>query len=110
MKFLRKILPCLFVMTMVIMPLPVLADTGIIDQFNLAPFVPLVLDAMMTIASGGYDFFVGNGNGIIYLLFRLYCVCKGNRTVKKDLLKLRLKQRGEFVKEIPPQLFRADMV
>ena len=68
MNFLRKILPCLFVMTMVIMPLPVLADTGIIDQFNLAPFVPLVLDAMMTIASGGYDFFVGNGNGIIYLL------------------------------------------
>ena len=68
MNFLRKILPCLFATAMLIMPLPALAEWGIVDQFNLAPFVPLVLDAMMTIASGGYEFFVGNGTGIIYLL------------------------------------------
>ena len=68
MKFLRRILPCLALVAMVVMPLPVWADGGLVDQFNLAPFVPLVLDAMMTIATGGYEFFVGNGTGIIYLL------------------------------------------
>lgn len=40
----------------------------IIDSFNLAPFVPMVLDAMMAIATGGYEFFVGNGDGFIYIL------------------------------------------
>lgn len=68
MSFFRKILPILFMVAMFVIPFPALADWGIIDQFNLAPFVPLVLDAMMAIASGGYEFFVGNGTGIIYLL------------------------------------------
>lgn len=68
MSFLRKILPCLFLVAMLVMPAPALAEWRIIDQLNLAPFVPIVLDTMMTIASGGYEFFVGNGNGIIYLL------------------------------------------
>lgn len=68
MAFLRKILPPLLLATMFAVPLPALADGNIIDKFNLAPFVPLVLDTMMTIASGGYEFFVGNGTGIIYLL------------------------------------------
>ena len=41
---------------------------NIIDALNLAPFVPLVLDALMMVATGGYEFFVGNGSGIIYVL------------------------------------------
>ena len=68
MNIIRRILPCLFLTVMLVMPGPALADWAIVDQLNLAPFVPLVLDAMMSIASGGYDFFVGNGTGIIYLL------------------------------------------
>ena len=68
MNLIRRILPCLFLTALLVMPMPALADWGIVDQFNLAPFVPLMLDAMMTIATGGYEFFVGNGNGIIYLL------------------------------------------
>lgn len=68
MTFLRKILPGLFALGVCFSPLAAFADGGIIDKFNLAPFVPMVLDAMMAIASGGYNFFVGNGNGIIYLL------------------------------------------
>lgn len=64
----RRILSCLFLAAMLVAPVPALAEWGIVDQLNLAPFVPLVLDAMMTIATGGYEFFVGNGNGIIYLL------------------------------------------
>lgn len=43
------------------------AHASIVDSFNLAPFVPLVLEAMMKIATGLYKFFVGNGNGIIYI-------------------------------------------
>lgn len=68
MNLIRRIMSCLFLAAMLVAPLPALADWGIVDQLNLAPFVPLVLDAMMTIASGGYEFFVGNGDGIIYLL------------------------------------------
>ena len=68
MNIIRRILPCLFLAAMLVLPVPALADWDIVDQLNLAPFVPLMLDAMMAIASGGYDFFVGNGNGIIYLL------------------------------------------
>jgi len=41
---------------------------GIVDALTLAPFVPLVLDAMMSVAMAGYEFFVGGGTGIIYLL------------------------------------------
>lgn len=40
----------------------------IVDAYNLAPFVPIVLETMMTIATSLYDYFVGNGNGIIYIL------------------------------------------
>lgn len=47
---------------------PGFAYADIIDALNLAPFVPNVLDAFMMIATGGYEFFVGNGDGIIYLL------------------------------------------
>ena len=68
MNLFRRILPCLILGAMFVLPVPALADWAIVDQFNLAPFVPMVLDAMMAIASGGYDFFVGHGDGIIYLL------------------------------------------
>jgi len=44
------------------------ADGNIVDALNLAPLIPTILDALMTIASGGYEFFVGNGDGIIYIL------------------------------------------
>ena len=40
----------------------------IVETLNLAPFVPRVLDAFMMVARGGYEYFVGNGDGIIYLL------------------------------------------
>jgi len=44
------------------------ANANLLDKYNLAPFVPLVLEIMMTVATSLYDFFVGNGDGIIYLL------------------------------------------
>ena len=44
------------------------ANADILDKYNLAPFVPLVLETMMNIATSLYNFFVGKGNGIIYLL------------------------------------------
>ncbi|MBR0212793.1 MAG: hypothetical protein IJQ55_04255 [Alphaproteobacteria bacterium] len=44
------------------------AHANIIDAFNLSPFVPLVLDSMMTMATSLYRYFVGNGTGIIYIL------------------------------------------
>ena len=44
------------------------ADRTIVDALNLAPLIPTILDALMTVATGGYDFFVGRGDGIIYIL------------------------------------------
>ncbi|MDW2958833.1 MAG: hypothetical protein R8M37_03435 [Alphaproteobacteria bacterium] len=41
---------------------------NIIDMMDLSPFVPIILDSFMLIATGGYEFFVGNGDGIIYIL------------------------------------------
>ena len=43
------------------------AHADILDAYNLAPFVPLVLETMMNIATSLYNFFVGNGTGIIYI-------------------------------------------
>lgn len=86
MNFIRRILPCVFGVAMLILPGTAFADWGIVDQFNLAPFVPLVLDAMMAIASSGYDFFVANGTGIIYLLIWGFLVI----TILLYLLKLYL--------------------
>ncbi len=43
------------------------AHADIIDAYNLAPFVPLVLETMMNIATSLYKFFVGNGTGLIYI-------------------------------------------
>ena len=56
------------VLCMLVIPGSAHAAWGIIDSFNLAPFIPMVLDAMMSVATGGYEFFVGNGDGIIYVL------------------------------------------
>ena len=48
---------------------PSLAHANIIDSLNLAPFVPMVLDALMTVGTGVYEYFVGDGQhkGIIYV-------------------------------------------
>lgn len=44
------------------------ADYAIVDALNVAPLIPTILDALMAVATGGYDFFVGKGNGIVYIL------------------------------------------
>ena len=44
------------------------AERTIVDALNLAPLIPIILDALMAIATGGYEFFVGGGTGIIYIL------------------------------------------
>ncbi|MBR3510583.1 MAG: hypothetical protein IKN73_00800 [Alphaproteobacteria bacterium] len=44
------------------------AKADILDSYNLAPFIPIVLETMMNMAVNLYDFFVDNGHGIIYTL------------------------------------------
>ena len=48
-------------------PLGAHAAWGLVDGLDLSPFVPIVLDSFMSIAMAGYEFFVGKGDGIIYL-------------------------------------------
>ena len=45
---------------------------NIIDAFDLSGFVPLVLEVMMNIATALYNFFVGNGTGLIYILIYFF--------------------------------------
>ena len=54
----------------VVLPSVAFAGDGwsIVDKLDLSPFVPYILDAFLTVASGVYEYFVGNGDGIIYLL------------------------------------------
>lgn len=65
-----RIAPIFSLIMGVFMPCAAFAadNTSLIDALNLAPFIPMVLDALMIIATGGYEFFVGNGDGIIYIL------------------------------------------
>lgn len=52
---------------------PGVAHAGdVIDALNLAPFVPMVLDALMMVATGTYDFFVDDGHGIIQILIWMF--------------------------------------
>ncbi len=64
---LRRVVPMLACAALLFVPENAFAAWGIVDALDLSPFVPLVLDALMTVATGGYEFFVGNGDGIIYL-------------------------------------------
>lgn len=54
----------------VLMPCDAMAATqyGLVDALNLSPIIPVILDALLAVATGGYEFFVGNGDGIIYIL------------------------------------------
>ena len=49
---------------------PCVAQASVVDTLNLAPFVPMVLDALMMTATGIYEYFVGDGShvGIINVL------------------------------------------
>lgn len=68
MNCIKKILRTAAAVCAIIVPGTAYADWGVIDAFDLSPFVPIVLDAFMTVATGGYEYFVGNGDGIIYLM------------------------------------------
>ena len=48
------------------------AEKTLVDALDLSPFVPLILDALMMVATGTYEFFVGNGDGIIYTFIWLF--------------------------------------
>lgn len=68
MKIPKPIIFALAMAVCVALPGSAFARTTFVDSLNLAPFVPMLLDAMMTVATGGYEFFVGNGTGIIYIM------------------------------------------
>ena len=72
-RFLGRI-PMLFglVLFCSLMPESAHAESSLIDAFNLAPFVPLVLETMMNIATSLYKYFVGNGTGLIYIFIYLF--------------------------------------
>lgn len=67
--FTSRIFSALFFIAISLIPFSAnAADYAIVDALNLAPIIPTILDALMAIATGGYEFFVGHGDGIIYIL------------------------------------------
>lgn len=72
MKNYKKLLFCLFCAVCVLDPSIAHAGRNIVDALDLSPFVPLILDALMLVATGTYEFFVGDGNGIIYIFIWLF--------------------------------------
>ena len=66
-KLLSRIIVPALVLAAFITPDAAFAKWEIVDKLNLAPFVPRVLDAFMMVARGGYEYFVGHGDGIIYI-------------------------------------------
>ena len=55
------------------------AETSFLDAFNLSYFIPLVLETMMNVAISLYKYFVGNGNGLVYLFIYIFLgVCRWN--------------------------------
>lgn len=45
-----------------------------VDAFDLSPFVPLVLESMMNVATSLYNYFVGNGTGLVYILIYAFLI------------------------------------
>lgn len=70
MRFLKRIFVAGMFLVLIGAPECAHAQWGMIDKLNISPFVPLVLDTMMTVATGLYEFFVGDAHhtGIIYTL------------------------------------------
>jgi hypothetical protein len=66
MYIIKKLL--LVLVACVVFATPSVAHANLIDAFNLAPFVPIVLDSLMMVATGVYEYFVGNGDGVIYIM------------------------------------------
>lgn len=63
----RFLVICLMLLTF-IAPCDTYAAWKIIDALDISPLIPDILDAFMQVATGGYEYFVGHGNGILYML------------------------------------------
>lgn len=72
MNLFKKLLFGLFFVVFMFDPSVAHAGKNLVDALDLSPFVPLILDAMMMVATGTYEFFVGNGDGIIYIFIWLF--------------------------------------
>ncbi|MGI5845641.1 MAG: hypothetical protein ACOX7D_00435 [Alphaproteobacteria bacterium] len=54
-------------LSFLILPCTAYASWNIVDALDLSPFIPIILDAFISVAMAGYEFFVGKGDGIIYI-------------------------------------------
>ena len=61
--------------------MPAVAHASIIDTLNLAPFVPMVLDALMMTATGVYEYFVGDGSHIGFIQIMVWTFLGATLTI-----------------------------
>ena len=72
MNLFKKLFFGLFFWVCIISPDLAYAGQNWVDALDLSPFVPMILDVLMMVATGTYEFFVGNGDGIIYVFIWLF--------------------------------------
>ena len=72
MNLFKKVFISLVFGVILLHPTVSFAGNNLIDALDLSPFVPIVLDALMLVATGTYDFFVGQGDGIIFTIIWLF--------------------------------------
>lgn len=68
MNFIKRILCGIICIAGAFAPNIALAGIIDVDSLDISELVPIVLDAFMFVANGTYAYFVGHGDGIIYLL------------------------------------------
>lgn len=69
MNFIKKILCGLLLIFGTCMPNMAFAlDIDAISELDISGLVPIVLDSFMFVAQGTYEYFVGSGGGLVYLL------------------------------------------
>lgn len=71
MYFFKKIFASLLICAMFLSPSLALAE-DLVDALTLVPFIPMMLDALMLVATGVYEYFVDGGHGIIYGMIWLF--------------------------------------
>ena len=68
MNFIKKLFTAIICFLGAFVPGVANASIINIDSLDISGLVPIVLDAFMFVANGTYAYFVGHGDGIIYLL------------------------------------------
>lgn len=68
MNLLKRIIFYTFTFVAMFIPLNAFAEWKIVEKLDVSPLIPIVLSSFMQVAINGYNYFINNGKGIIFIL------------------------------------------